>query len=66
MKVGNLIRCSDPPHPLSNETLGVIISCDGLTVTVKWPSNNIKIHDRKDVMWVEEGLNKKGVHSTVS
>ena len=53
MKIGNLIRCTDPPPPLSDETLGVIISFDNISIVVKWPNDEVKTHDRKNILWVE-------------
>ena len=53
MKVGNLIRCSDPPGGFSDETLGVIVGFDNTGVLVKWPNEEIRTHDRGSILWVE-------------
>lgn len=67
MKIGSLIRCSNPPKPLSNETLGVIVEFDVMTVTVKWPNDLTVVHDRKYIMWIEENIvNNSDSHVNVS
>ena len=58
MSVGSLIKCADPPEGLSDETLGVVMSFDGKSVTVSWLNGHIKEHSLHKVLWVENELFK--------
>ena len=58
MLIGSLIKCSDPPDGISDETLGVIIAFDGTTVTVSWPNGQVKSHSLHKILWVEEEIFK--------
>ena len=65
MKAGNLIRCANPPIPLTNETLGVIVDFDATSVTVQWPNGLIKVHGRSYIMWVEENVMNNSTDSDI-
>ena len=58
MLIGSLIMCSDPPPGVSDETMGVIKAFDGATVTVSWPTGQVKTHSLHKILWAEDEVFK--------